>query len=101
MSLEPLLRETIQALRESAAAQAESARASDNIAKAIVVLRDENIAGRDKAVLEVKRHITADVDAREKWWRMAFKVGIVVLTIATLMNVPLGRLVEMVAGIAK
>lgn len=89
-----LLRQTIDALQESARAQTAAATASERMAAAVVALREENIAGRKNAVDEVKKHITADVDSREAWWRGAFKLGVAIIAAAVLFSVPLGRIIE-------
>jgi len=95
---EAMLGRLIDALERDATANAQLANAVQNSTasaeKRQEAIMEEIVAmqhARDDAVAEIKASTKADLDARELWWRKTFKLGIVAFTIATLLNVPLRR----------
>lgn len=97
---EAFLQQFVEGLRDSAAAQRASADAMREVATeikgqsaAISSLEKENREGRISAVAEVKSHVTSDVELREKWWRSSFKIWAAAMVIATLLGVPIGRII--------
>ena len=88
---EAFLLQMVSAMQTSASAMEAAARAQEAVAAELRAMRDEHADGRAYDAADVKAHISAEVNAREKWWRAAFTLAASALVLASLFSVPLSR----------
>lgn len=98
---EQLLRDLIDKLGESAAAGIATANAvtlstaaSEKRQEAIIELLTQQASTNAALALDVKRHVTVDIDTREKWWRKGATLFATALILATLLGIPIGRIIS-------
>jgi len=105
---EGLLREFIDGLKQSAVAQQRAADTSEAIAKAVeisttaserrqVAIMDSMVelhAARQRAVDEIKVHVEAKQKERDGWWKIALGIFGTAMVLATLLGVPIGRVIS-------
>ena len=110
---EAFLQQFVNGLRESAAAQQAAAVSIEQVARAMetmtVEMRNQNDeigrvvesnrVGREDAVGLVNAHVTAELTARETWWRKTVVFAAIALVIASILGVPMGQIVAALLGI--
>jgi len=110
---EQTLRDFIEGLRQSAVAQQRAADTSEAIARAVevsttaserrqVAIMDsmmEMHGARQRAVDEIKDHVDEKQKERDGWWRVALGVFGTAMILATILGVPIGRVISAILKI--
>lgn len=103
---EAFLQNMLTTLTESAAAMRSSANSMELVTEelkaqraAIEKLDQDAVEGRDDAVEELKRHIDRGWDERDRWLRKTVSLFGTAMVLATLLGVPLGRVISAFFGI--
>ncbi|OGS00822.1 MAG: hypothetical protein A2V88_06180 [Elusimicrobia bacterium RBG_16_66_12] len=110
---EAFLQQFVNGLRESAAAQQAAAASIEQVARAmetmtvemrnhndeITRVKESNRVGREDAVGLVNAHITAELTAREGWWRKLVVLAASALVVANILGVEVGRIIAALLGI--
>lgn len=92
---ETFLMSVVDALKTSSAAMEASRKSIEAVTDELRAMRDEGNVSRDDAVKEIKQHITYEAHDRELWWRKAFALAASAFVLATLLSVPLGRVLAL------